>query len=462
MIQIINPLKEYPSKSIIEDIAFRTGPATDDCYTPFDGCAHILNKQYKGIAATYFDAKTFLRGDHNDDFSPLEISSRPCEFLEDLPDMEEVEKYLNYYCTGYKNHNGTTYKANRFGYAAALEQDNNTGEWVSPAMRETYFENRDLSRIEAYERAPYVIKRLWEYSLLMSVNLFEMAVVFKRLTEDGMVRKLTRSSFQYFNFHKLGRDGEVVKIFEHAKDLKCDYYGPALDLFVIPEPATLTDVQKKAKSIAMEYLQILDTLGIKADDESRAVYDKQYCESLRCLYIPTDEDADVADLIFNNALTTTNFFKKKSDIIGGVVYMPDEEDSVHMELLRKAYDSILSIREAEEMEDYANTEEPLYLATVRAIIENTSDLNGLDVNDFNVYNELVTYDGEVAFISPEGVVPLLGTYVENVVIASDGSILTCVEYCGQYIVYRLSRKDVLGYYDSEVYTAQWRELSRTA
>lgn len=278
--------KAYPTKTIIEDLMDRTGPATEDCWSNFDGQKEELDSQFNGYAKNIFSRVEFLSFKRNTDFDPLRLKPAR-ERLEDFPTSEEAAAYFRQYCIGYKLNTKGSYMQTKGIRYQPMYEDSDTGEVNTIAsFEETYNEAPELDRRQLFDRLTYLVKMIWFYSIERSANLFSFAFAYWDMLKTNTV--ISRRAFRkYADAKRLfrirvvkdpSRAGVYMEPFDHDEDQKYRLYTDAMDIFIYRAD---TEVYK----ICIEFCRILEELGFDCSKEDPSEYTPEFCHSLPCLYV---------------------------------------------------------------------------------------------------------------------------------------------------------------------------------
>ena len=87
MFYLEDKLYTYPSKSVLEDIITREGPADENSFSPFVGCRHLVREQFLGKWEGRFNLSDFLLYWSGQDFEPKKVNketslTRPLTFFD--------------------------------------------------------------------------------------------------------------------------------------------------------------------------------------------------------------------------------------------------------------------------------------------------------------------------------------------------------------------------------------------
>lgn len=323
----------YPTKTVIEDLMCRTGPATIDDWTPFDGQREEFDRQFQGYSRLMLDYKSFLSMKRNSDFNPMK-GNNPKPTLEAFAgDSSVAAKYFKDFCTGYKVHPEGEYIQRKGVVYEPMVEDGESGAIVSLSSLDITIEDEpDLDNQQLFDKLAYVVKWLWNKSVKEHVHYISFALVYQRLL-DSRERKLTRRSFREhsLNGRLLRVDKGVISKFYHDNDQKSNYYLPAIDMLLNP-----SDNETRRK--CLEYLSLLKELGFDPMKEDPYKYDKEFCEMLPCLYVDTEAefkrgDAFVQQIMNAGSITVENQNK---------YFSIEKYETSYKSILRQMYGDISS------------------------------------------------------------------------------------------------------------------------
>jgi hypothetical protein len=298
MFVIDNKVITYPSRKIIVDMLSRTGPADEFSFTPWDGCADEMGKQfnqfYKDLAITVDDiaavSSDFMPSKMrpNDDGvareeSAYEISDYATR-LEDI-DREWVMKYIVDILIGYKrNNNGITSRNND---EATMElyyddEDNSYIEVSDLVEKEIEFTTEEV--IEAQTKLPYLLKQLHDGSKRYGGSLLSFIIAAERiLSHNGVIKP---QNLVRIGVWRMNKKGYITTPF-----VESDNTNPTLRNLVawICERDT-TPVGKMYYNIYKELIRVLAILDVDIREESALDYDESVIDKIVCTYIASNEE----------------------------------------------------------------------------------------------------------------------------------------------------------------------------
>lgn len=305
MIRETEYIRSYPSKSVIEDLIMRDGPATDKDFTPFEGKKEIVDGQFSGSQRHKFRINDFIQHNKNRDLDPSRIKeSNYYGQLEEagmgfagyttLEDMMEggvespaVADYVKMLCVGFKKDNTSPYRKNADVLTRTVRNIDGDGD---DAIEEKYMVNRsDEQQIsnEEYEQIvkelPYIIKSIWHYSKLYQANLFSFAFAYYDIISKKSRNKVIVTDFRDYTTYQIRKDGSYLREFVHEDDNKYIIYPKVTKIFIIPD-SHITEY-----SLCMKFLESLKKLGIDYRDEDPASYNNEFVNSIVCTYLPSNE-----------------------------------------------------------------------------------------------------------------------------------------------------------------------------
>lgn len=326
-------LKTYPSKTVLEDVATRSGPPTPNSFTPFIGKADVLREQFCGSQMERFNIDGFLMENASFEFDPtkivenksvgiMEIEEREeRQFLEDFitdgNEAESVKRWFIQACISYKKRKESSYrKVDRTYSAVAYGDDEDSA--LDPRMLETNRGDYKSTQEEydlALRKLPFYIKAIWTYSKVYSANLFSFIAAYMDLIKN---RKKTMNDiivnyFADYTTYMFKLDGTFKRAFEHQNDIKTERYKKVTDIFCYPHK------HREIMSLVNGFMDVCDILQINFEKQDTMIFNADFINKLVCTYIPTNEeyltyygevDAEVMYAIKSNNL----YSKTKLDI----------------------------------------------------------------------------------------------------------------------------------------------------
>ena len=253
--------QEYPTRTIIEDLMMRNGPADENSWSPFDGQAEEFSKQFQGYSRDIFSRKDFLSFGRNKDFDPM--SRNPArQTLEEFPNSTDAANYFKNYCAGYKTHPSGQYITQKGIRFQPNYEDSDTGE-VAPIsyFEEVIEEAPELDNRQLFDRLTYLVKLIWQASAAYKASLFSFAFAYKDIIDNSNGTANRHSFKPYSEKGRLLRikNGELIPFF-HDNDQKYSLYTDAMDLFI-------DKVDKHLYDRCMEFVNILTDLGFDCNRE---------------------------------------------------------------------------------------------------------------------------------------------------------------------------------------------------
>lgn len=403
---------KYPTRTIIEDLMIRSGPATEDSWSPFDGQAEEFARQFSGYSRDIFNKREFLSLNRNKDFDPMQRRP-PRQTLEEFVDSADAANYFASYCAGYKTHPSGQYIQTKGIRLQAIYEDFDTGESAPISHFEENFEEApELDNRQLFDRLTYLVKNIWYASLSYKASLFSFAFAYMDILNSG-VSPISRRAFKkYADQGKLLRikDNALVP-FVHEADQKYVIYTNAMDLFIHRTNPT-------AYNTCMEFLSILNDLGFDYSRENPYEYNESFCFSIPCLYVDTDSE-------FMKGAAFVN------QIMSGGVFRQDASNYQQVSV-----DKLTCAARVREVSDY-------FLTNIRTDVSNVVDwkaqLNTL-LLDWGFAGNVIGPLME-KFTVRDGIISLDGGSYAAIT-AKNGA---CGELCGltEYDMYLLSTGDLL-------------------
>lgn len=390
----------------------RSGPATEDSWSPFDGQAEEFARQFSGFSKDIFSKKEFLSLNRNKDFDPMQ--RRPArQTLEEFVDSTEAANYFASYCAGYKTHPSGQYIQTKGIKYQAIYEDSDTGE-VAPIshFEENYEEAPELDNRQLFDRLTYLVKLIWYASLNYKASLFSFAFAYKEILDDSSYSISRRSFKKYADMGRLLRiKNGVLTPFSHEADQKYTIYTDAMDLFI-----NRTD--PSVYNTCMEFISIMNDLGFDCAKEDPYAYDAEFCSNIPCLYVDTD----------NEFMRGAAFFNQ---IQSGGLFRPDAANYHPI-----AIDKLSSAARLRDISDY-------FLTNVRADTSDVADwraqISAILMNlgfDDEVVNKMLS-----SFTIRDGIV----SYINGPYVPIKNKQGLCHELCGilDYEMYLLSTGDMI-------------------
>lgn len=304
MLRETDYIKPYPSKTIIEDVISRDGPATDKDFTPFEGQRAELLRQFSGKQKSAFRERDFVKHNSSRDLDPTRIPQRVqtgildertgelagFKTLEDVVKAsygnDAVKSYLVQLCVGFKKDNTSPMRTNREMYTRTVR--NIDGE--DDSVEEKFLMNREDAEAisnEDYEdlikELPHILRSIWSYSKQMQGNLFSFALAYADIVNKKGTTDISVTDFMGYPTYLIKKDGTYVRHFDHERDNKYTIYGPLTKVFIVPGS------YRAEYDICMKYLHALEVLGIDYRDEDPLVYNNEFMSNMVCTYLPTNE-----------------------------------------------------------------------------------------------------------------------------------------------------------------------------
>ena len=296
----LKPTEPYPTMTIIEDVCRREGPPGIDDYTPFNGCEHILLKQFGGSQIHNLSYKLFFGPDMLlKDYDPnVSRGSKPSDHLKFLEELGEspssLEDFVRDTCVGYKMCNYGLGPTLRYAKPVPVTYDDD-GEMslMSDLTEEEPSLPEETSEVDDIKRLIFVIKNIHYESCnytKIQLNMFSFIKEYYMLKEE-----IGENSI---NVHRIGMLIKVGRMFRFASDdlnsfkmttehdwsyfQKCDEWTIFINEFL----------KRKGRlyALAAEYYEIMNALGFKIKDENPLAYNNSFISSLPCTYLPTNDE----------------------------------------------------------------------------------------------------------------------------------------------------------------------------
>lgn len=434
--------KEYPTKSIIEDLMDRTGPAGYDDWTPFEGQRAEFDRQFSGFSRDIYSRIEFLSFTRNPDFNPQKRSNSAL-FLEDFSDSSDAAAYFSQFCVGYKIDPRKSYiKTKGIKYQAVFEDSETGASDTIASFEETIEEDLNLDSERLFDRLTYLVKLIWIACDKYKANLFSFAFAYYDM-QNRKRGKINRHSFKEYSengrLFRIMNDGSQI-IFYHERDQKYTLYTNAMDIFV----GRLDPLVYKQ---CMEFCSILKELGFDPVKEKPEEYTKEFCDSIPCLYVDTS-----MEFVKGNAFISQIKNAGGAMLPKGKFFPISVDTNSYIARLHEAKDLLMPVLESAHLDDKPEDE-----VTWQEVID--AFLIGLNVPERNrsllikklsIRDNFVRTDtGDLLPISGSSAFwELDGCNDYMIYVLDNGDLLTMVINTATYethTYYSLSRKGNLGY-----------------
>lgn len=302
-------IKAIPSRSIVNDVAWRDGPATYESYSPFEGCYSMLVNQFNtDVKRRKFNLKEFV--DWAGEFDPEKIgvvNETVDDTLEDEEDStgaldeEDATAYTGKDLEGlYKHSPAALVKffsiklTQYFTYSNSPynNQTINPLKLVGIDEKESEAELRVIEAEDAQldellrERLPYLIKRIHEKSTELRVSLFYLLSTYHKLVyEEGMDPCSIRPKQVYdYPYIHMNGNGNHDRLMDYKNDEKQPYAKVAREFLTRP------DLNDPYYRNCMEFVELLDRAGIDMMQQDWSKFNSDFVQSIRITALPTDEE----------------------------------------------------------------------------------------------------------------------------------------------------------------------------
>lgn len=440
-------VQSYPSKTVLEDVAMRSGPPDKDSFTPFIGKHDLLLEQFCGTQMERFNIDGFLIENASFEFDPakrndkkvvgiMEIEEREeKQFLEDFivdgQESESVKEWFIQACISYKKRKDSSYRKVDYTYnSVSYGDEENT---FDPRMAETTKDDFNSSQ-EDYELAlrklPYYIKALWTYSRIYSANLFSFVAAYmdmlknKRYTRDNIIVNY----FSKYTTYMLKLDGTYKRRFDHECDIKTERYKKVTDIFCYPGR------HKEIMSLVNEFIDICEILKIDFERQDTMIFNAEFIDKLVCTYIPTNSeylkyygevDAEVMHAIKSDNLFSKTKLSIYSDPNKSIEENSRMENLMDYELRLKILYNTYSISPTREVRELFMGSKELAIKNLNAITYITTGKN-LDMAPFVDLDGFLirTKGSNEPLVIPTGALgPYAGVAKYEVMITQNGSVI---------------------------------------
>lgn len=299
--------RTYPSKTVLEDLITREGPATYDSFSPFMGEADEIKRQFNGSLQSKYKQADFISytlyvyKDLNpsmirdtkkyDMLQEVESTVGTFVTLEDLVvngvENEKVREYIIQMIVGYKKNNKSPVIDNSEIYTRTIHNYDGDGEAEEEKLlqvrQDEAISNDDFEEI--IRELPYIIKSIWSYSKSYKANLFSFIFAYMDIISKTKRRSYVNiTDFMSYPTFLIKSDGTFVRQFVHANDNKYVIYPNVTKIFIYP------DEHKAEFGLCQKFMDALVTLGIDYRDEDPYSYDNDFVNSIVCSYLPSNEE----------------------------------------------------------------------------------------------------------------------------------------------------------------------------
>lgn len=347
---------KYPNKTVLQDLITRRGPATSESFTPFNGCADIVQQQFCGRQSNRYNERDFIAYNTNYDFDPKKVKVRQTsgmlvsankvagdftrleDFVVNGQEREEVAEWVRDACIGYKTSNKSPYNQ-KIEYSRVI--DNGEDEPIEEQMLLVKYEDtkaKQKEREDNIKKLPYYIRTIWNYSIMYKANLFGFIYAWMYLVYDLNRSRLIPGSFNMnFKYVRLKPDGTFYRYFEYSKDIKDPTFSAVIRLFINPgdHPVEM--------AVIKEFSDIIRALDIDYTREDCMDINNDLIRKMKCTYLPSVKEytrhyADL-DIEVNYAIKAANLFSTKKIDIYKNSNLTVEENNENM-FIRKTSDQI--------------------------------------------------------------------------------------------------------------------------
>jgi hypothetical protein len=294
----------YPNKSVLEDLITRTGPATDDDFSPFDGKADEIDSQFSGSQRANYKPSQFIEYTLKTykDLDPSkvkevmqygilqEVGSESGKYatLEDLiingVESSKVKEYIVNMCVGWKKNHASPAVENAEIYTRTLRPIDADGEPEEEKLlqvRNDYnLSNSDYE--EVIHELPHTIKSIWSYSKMYKANIFSFIFAYMDIVYRKN-KRVTITDFRDYPTFLLKSDGTFDREFIHEADNKYTIYPSVTKIFIY------SNEHKAEFGLCMKFINALKTLGIDYRDEDPYEYTNEFVNSIVCTYLPNND-----------------------------------------------------------------------------------------------------------------------------------------------------------------------------
>ena len=342
---------EYPSKTVLEDLATRSGPPNKNSFTPFSGKRDVIEDQFRGKLREKFDLVQFLIDGASTelDFTKLvtykvvdgvetnivDRSFKVCEdFVQGGIESPEIKEWFKNVLIGYKRHNLSPIKGmNMKTYAAVTYGDDDDSEF-DPRMQELIKSNYKVD-IEEYDLAirklSFYIKAIWNHSIKIRSNLFSFIAAYADILKRKNYNQVNVRDFAGYRLYELNVHGDLVRCtdnsprpYDHSNALKTQKYKDTIEIFT-------TYYDQDTLNMIKSFLDVCNDIGIDFSKQDPLKFTKESVSKIICTYVPNNTeylkyygevDAEVMFALNNNLLSMTKSELYK-DPNAGIQYNTD-------------------------------------------------------------------------------------------------------------------------------------------
>ena len=299
MFYVKDKIIEYPHKSILEDVMSRDGEPTEECFTPYYGCAHIVREQML-LNRNEFELSDIIRSavsDYNphkqrpteDGVHRLVSANEVKDYYTNLEDISQewIEKYVAWVVIGFKvNKDGMKEKLNdRKPTMYFYDEEEGVSIAESDIIeKDIPFTTQEV--LEAKTKLPYLLKQLHIGSIEYRASLLSFIIA---------AEKCFRENDYSTNYYLVPRDLIAKGVY------KMNGNGDIDGKFVISDNSG----ERLRSSIAWvcgkhsnslyykayrELLKVLSILEIDITKENALEYDRRYIDKIVCTYLASNEE----------------------------------------------------------------------------------------------------------------------------------------------------------------------------
>lgn len=300
MFYVKDKIIEYPHKSILEDVMSRDGEPTDESFTPYYGCAHIVREQMRenknefelsDILQSAVEYSPMKQRPTDDGTSRTVAASEIKDYYKNLEDISQewIEKYVIQVLIGFKqNRDGMKeQQKDRMStlYLCSNEDDNETYIAESDLIeKDVPFTTEEI--LEAKIKLPYLLKQLQIGSIEYRGSLLSFIIA---------AEKCFRENDYSSNYYLVPRDLIAKGVY------KVNGNGDIVGKFVISDNSgerlrncIAWVCGKHPESLYYkayrELLKVLSILEIDITKENALEYDKKYINKIVCTYLASNEE----------------------------------------------------------------------------------------------------------------------------------------------------------------------------
>lgn len=304
---IVTSIVIPPSRSVKEDLFYRSGFANEFSYTPFIGLLGMVREQFntddislEDVIANIPDLKLDKLRPHAGDDPNDEERSMSDDYdirFEDIG-QEWIDKYGEIMLIGYKLNQKNSYREylkDNLEYVRVF-QDDETGEYVSES---DLISNKNIvtsEYLKAKNKIPYLLKILFNGSIYYGIHLLSCLIAYNRAKQVSSNGEVTSRAFRRMGIYRVDDKGKITRMLRDDEDSSSRYQ--TIWRWICGDFPN--DMYYKAST---EFLSCLLCCNVDITLENPLSYDLEFFQKLNVSYIPDNDE----------------FVMMYSDVLGGKV-----------------------------------------------------------------------------------------------------------------------------------------------